>query len=672
MIFLLAPHFPSARAQDTNKASVPGSPPELLDAIKENDDENRERQEAIRKSSNDPSTRCSLRLLEDFAIDLALEGAAHATDAVLGFVNDEVLSELPWVGGALSSSLGFLGIGSDEEKVRDSTLRREAEGDRVRACIRSISSNWKDVIFEDSRKRLVDQWVDETMEWVVNGGKGSPKWYENFGRFVQNAGNAAVGDIALDLGLADFCTPFQAREAELQIIGDDRVPEFSERISCTAADIWANGSEAFNHMFTTNNGWKNYFQLLEPQNNRYGLSLLLYDEAVTRIEEEQEAARLEILANQGFTSEKQCVSWDIYNKSDNDRVAYDIDRTTLELYNSSEYILRCREEKVLFPGRTTAAIFDTALSADAEYAGDLSVTERYLTGLFDSGMRRTVRWASDGLFGPLGKIEAEYDDELELPIVLGEEKDTEADGLALGAPSYISRTGRGIYSLETPSERAEEIFNDSSLTEEEQIVQLQRIYRDTQQSADNLALLDTASILRDSIRLDAETASSSLSYSLQLIEEARNLNTQLVELIGDEAGDGLLACQQRVLDNRRCGVTQETLERAQSLLGGDEFFDTHIERINDVLLADLNRILGSLEDASEDALASLSSTLDRILSETDSILEIYSAFRGQALHDIDAVKTELDICLGVDPGVLYVCPPAHIIEDGAVDEDGGD
>lgn len=150
------------------------------------------------------------------------------------------------------------------------------------------------------KKLVLDRLVDAIITWVNNDGKGAI--IDDWNKFFREAGEAAVGEVAKDIGLGFLCSPFNL-QLQLMVV---KPPKFSQQITCTLDTITGNINAFFNDF--TNGDWIAYRELWAPQNNFYGATLLAMDETSRKEAEARAAAQAEGIAGQGFLSFKKCDS----------------------------------------------------------------------------------------------------------------------------------------------------------------------------------------------------------------------------------------------------------------------------------------------------------------------------------------------------------------------------
>lgn len=170
----------------------------------------------------------------------------------------------------------------------------------------------KDIAFESLKKRLLDQIVDQTIQWIQGGGK--PKFVTDFGSLLEDSAQAAIGDVAKDIGEGELCTGISPARIRFQL----ETPVFSQRVSCTLDDIVGN-IEQFADSFQ-DGGFIGYQELLKPHNNRWGVEILTLSEVERRQSQKQSALQQEVSTGRGFLSTKQCLEWEARGTDNNGKV----------------------------------------------------------------------------------------------------------------------------------------------------------------------------------------------------------------------------------------------------------------------------------------------------------------------------------------------------------------
>lgn len=292
--------------------------------------------------------------------------------------------------------------------------------------VRSADWAWenfiKPVAISIIKKRILDVMVDQTVQWIQNG--ETPRFVSNFGGLIEDAGQAAVGDIAQEVGLASICSPFKLR-LQLQI---PKVQPLSQKVSCTLDKIVGNFQQ-FADNFQTG-GWIGYQELMKPQNNRWGAELLVQNELIERKAKETEAAKQEAQTGQGFLSQKRCMEWThTYKDSNGGTKTYawengnfsvasadgketytsyptpsDGKLTALSYQDTDEVSPisdKCTNDEIITPGRSIGDSFSHVLKTDFEYINsnqELAKTiADYTAVIADAAINRIAKESISGI-----------------------------------------------------------------------------------------------------------------------------------------------------------------------------------------------------------------------------------------------------------------------------------
>jgi hypothetical protein len=156
----------------------------------------------------------------------------------------------------------------------------------------------KDCVRDVVAKMILDWIVDETVNWIQNGGE--PRYVTNWDTFLSDAFNVGVGEIINDSNLKFLCKPF-GLNVQIALLP---VSRFQNRISCTLDDIVANIEDFYNDF--RKGSWIAYEASWQPQNNYYGALYMTMDEAISQGVQAKEAAQSEAMASGGFIGVKQC------------------------------------------------------------------------------------------------------------------------------------------------------------------------------------------------------------------------------------------------------------------------------------------------------------------------------------------------------------------------------
>ena len=587
-------------------------------------------------SNVDLKKECGLDIAKDWATQEATRLVKHGWDRLTGWVKGKAKEGLKagvnfvtgGQGGEMAEEVGGDILGEEPqlvEEVNSTTVLWQS-------CIQALQDYAKEKSLATFKKRMLDSLVDETISWIQNGGR--PRFIQNFGDTLKNAANAAVGDVVSELGFADLCSPLQIPPglgSQLTL----KPPHFSDQISCTLSDVVGNVKGFYNDF--SQGGWKGYMELLRPQNNQLGLSLLIFDEIARATQEKKDAATLEAIASQGFEPVKECVLWRADSLDTGRTINRDITAEMAVNYDRSQYALVCTEEKITWPGKTVGAQLDTALEADFHLLSGTDDMSLYVNGIFDAAISRVV---------------------------------TEAQGKI--ADIRTSRSGRGLgpKSREGQIAEEEEKKKDTTLSSEEREGAQKKIDALTiqQTQADEYeAAKDFTEPLKASIMTGSADAIASLERLRAFIKQLEDDNKSLlVTLQGDGAKvEGLFACEKRVKGAATCSATEELQQSLQDItdLGPgplSQLYKTHTDAAQG-FIENIKEIQEKAKDSkSEGELTRLLSQLTSVGSEAGRLLQIYETWTKTLAARLKEAKKRLSECTINSPP--YVCSTVLIDE----------
>ncbi len=234
-------------------------------------------------------------------------------------------------------------------------------------------------VLEALKKRILDMMVAEIIRWIQGGQE--PRFVTDWEQFLEEAGNAAVGELAIELNLGFLCQPFSA---QLQLAFSPEIePSFANQARCTLDDIVGN-IDSFYKDFSAG-GWIAYQEAWEPQNNIFGSYLMISQERQHRVFEAEQAARDEAAAGGGFTSAKACreaiggTSRDI----DGDGILGDVAASC----------------NIVTPGSVVEELTRRAVTADIDFIINADQLSTYLAAIADAVFNRLIRDGVAGLRG---------------------------------------------------------------------------------------------------------------------------------------------------------------------------------------------------------------------------------------------------------------------------------
>lgn len=300
------------------------------------------------------------------------------------------------LGPAIVDGLWGAFFGSDEQKVQEvGQVKTDVRGTRTSQCIKDLTEKIVKKSLSRFKKRLMDSLVDDTVDWIRNGGK--PRFIEDFGGFIRESGDAAIGDVALEVGAANLCSSAQADflkqnlRQTVELSNTNVVPRFSDQISCTLTDVVGN-VKGFYQDFRQG-GFVGYQEVLNPRNNAYGLLLMTLDEAQRKKDEAEEAAKVEAVANQGYRAVKQCTSWRVVRRDNGAVIGKKLSQQDLNLplYSNPDYQAECEKKDITLPGKSVGGLFDNVVATEISKAIDSSDLSPYAKAILDAGITRIIK-----------------------------------------------------------------------------------------------------------------------------------------------------------------------------------------------------------------------------------------------------------------------------------------
>lgn len=228
-------------------------------------------------------------------------------------------------------------------------------------------------------KIFLDWMTDQTVAWIQNGGR--PQFVTNWDNFAKDAVNVAVGEVVNNTTLGFVCSPFRAQlQAAFFPVTTTQHP-----IQCTLDDIVANVQDFWDDW--RNGGWVAYNKMWQPENNYFGVYLMMRDDALLTALERKDAKVAEAVAGKGFLSTKRCrgggVSPDGYDPallSDLEGSGYV--RDTLGNLCSPEDL------EIETPGDTVGALAAQAFTSDVQWAANIQSS---LAAIVNAAMNRLTQ-----------------------------------------------------------------------------------------------------------------------------------------------------------------------------------------------------------------------------------------------------------------------------------------
>ncbi len=284
---------------------------------------------------------------------------------------------------------------------------------------RFVIDNGLKVALAALKKRLIDTMTDEIITWINNG--GSPQFIQNFSKDVfQPALQQAVGDTVQQI-LPSLCSPY-AFKVNLELSAPQPL---SQPSSCTLNSIVANFND-FRQNFNQG-GIIGYTELLQPQNNQYGVDIIAQDALYNNVQQATAQNVLQAQVNVGFKSPQQCLNWVVVNNQNhqtlttpkdikNGNDSYNdpnnpppMDYSTLSqtgadthsrnFMDLSQLSWQCGDLQIATPGRVLATGLEKSLYANLDLAiNDPDITNA-LAMIADAAFNRLIKAGVQGVQG---------------------------------------------------------------------------------------------------------------------------------------------------------------------------------------------------------------------------------------------------------------------------------
>lgn len=353
-------------------------------------------------------------------LDLGLNIALPGVGSLLGGIGKSILGG---VGDALGLGNIFGGGEEEPQKVTEvGEQLKETKKIQFGNCLKAIKDEAYRIALESFRKRLLDRMVDDIVAWISDG--RDPKFITNFGDFLGDAAQAAIGDTARAVGLAELCTPFRYR---LPILLKP-VPKFSQQVSCTLDDIVGNIEEFYEDF--SRGGFLAYAELWSPQNNPHGAALKIYDEVLKKTSEKSEEARVVALAGGGYKPVRQCLEWSATSLSLSLGRSRQVTRavgpgfdypnplappppgspayeSVAQALGGGPVTFTCSRDEITLPPAGTSQIAASALAADTQQLANASDLSRYTQAIHDAVFNRIRREGVKALRGNPSNLQSE-------------------------------------------------------------------------------------------------------------------------------------------------------------------------------------------------------------------------------------------------------------------------
>ncbi len=227
---------------------------------------------------------------------------------------------------------------------------------------------------------VIQRMTRETIRWINSGFQGQPSFMRDFGGFLTDAADQAVGNFIASSSTTNFlCSPFRLDIRHAISIQYAKSRNFgSLDSSCRLSGVTANINNFFNINSIATGGWGEWFKVTQdPQYNPYG-SLLMVTEQLTGRLSNLKGQESQITAwGKGFLSSREC--------------------TVVENRNI------CR---TVTPGSTIEGALNDALGNPTKRVAVADEINEILAALFQQLVTSAFNEATGGLLGLTGHASA--------------------------------------------------------------------------------------------------------------------------------------------------------------------------------------------------------------------------------------------------------------------------
>lgn len=322
------------------------------------------------------------------------------TRAADDFISQCVVGPLVSLAGSIGG--GFLASIVGQVPVSD-------YGTHLDSCVKSLVDTALRIARNILKKRLLDQIVDQTVNWIQNPDAGEPRFITNFGGFLNDAIQAGIGDTIREVGLGEFCDAQVKTRLQITLRQPQR---FSQGVTCTLDQAVGNIS-AFKNNFK-NGSWIGIQAAADPRNNPLGVRLLAMEQVLINTEKNEKSTQAELLGGGGFIGQKTCNSWVLVDPisllSVKDSSGQEIRSFELSPKEQpptpppnapvdSYYYCDSIGEVIVTPADTIGKITSKTVGSDIDYILNADDFEAYITAIADAAINRLTNEAVSGLSG---------------------------------------------------------------------------------------------------------------------------------------------------------------------------------------------------------------------------------------------------------------------------------
>ncbi|PIR44394.1 hypothetical protein COV23_00075, partial [Candidatus Wolfebacteria bacterium CG10_big_fil_rev_8_21_14_0_10_31_9] len=323
------------------------------------------------------------------SVSIGTEATAISVALEEEFVNVPVFSKANFLAVDANWAANMAKLQSSE-----AAAAKEAAGKSIEEGTHCI----RDVVVQSILKWL----ADETVKWIE--GEGQPGYVTNWQNFSKDAVNVGIGEVAQNTTLAPLCSPFKMPNFNLALLP---VKRFPQRIGCTLDKIVGNIENFYNDF--AQGGWLAYNKSWQPNNNFYGVTMMIYDEGIRIAYEKKQAALNEASAGSGFLSVTQCIG----GTTDQGEFCNAVCSNTLDVQSCFNDCMEvqmsaselCSDsdgvEKIATPGNIVGQIVGKAMTSDQDFAVNI---QDWTAAIIDAALKRLMKEGLTAVTGAAKKL----------------------------------------------------------------------------------------------------------------------------------------------------------------------------------------------------------------------------------------------------------------------------
>lgn len=249
----------------------------------------------------------------------------------------------------------------------------------------------------DAMIKILMNWlVDQIVDWIQNGGELKDRFVTNWENFEENVWQKAAGAV-IQQAVPGLCSPFKM-QVEFSFMPVQKF--FKDRTFCTLDQVVDNIEDFYDNF--ENGGWLAYNTMWEPQNNYFGATLMIRDEAILQATKKAGAEVKDAQAGFGFRSVKQCkgeiVSYPFEDKdgmlyANNSEFSVIAAKYGYEVDKDGNYC-KSTDMEYLTPGQIVGNIAQQAVEKDMKYLqtlGDSQDYAKWVSAIINASINRIMK-----------------------------------------------------------------------------------------------------------------------------------------------------------------------------------------------------------------------------------------------------------------------------------------